>query len=79
MAVCGGGFALGADVVGRDAGVAPGAAFVPLPAVDREGHAAQHGLDAGLGHLVDEALRILGAGELLLEVREPETGVDALA
>ena len=47
--------------------------------VNGEDHRAQIDLNGGGLHAVDEALGVLGAGELLFKVGEAKAGVDALA
>lgn len=42
-------------------------------------HAVQEQHDVGRAHLVDKALRVLGASEFLLKVRQAKTRVNALA
>ena len=59
---------------GVDCGV-----FRGLARINPKHHAVQEQRNVGRAHLVDKALRVLGAGELLLKVRKAKTGVDALA
>ena len=50
-----------------------------LARIDSKYHAVQEQHDVGRAHLVDKALRVLGAGEFLLKVRQAKTWVNALA
>ena len=53
--------------------------FRALVQINPNHHAVQEQRNVGRAHLVDKALSILGAGELLLKVRKAKAGVDALA
>ena len=59
---------------GMDGGV-----YLRLARIKPNHHAVQEQRNVGRAHLIDKALRVLGAGELLLKVRKAKTGVDALA
>ena len=50
-----------------------------LARINPKHHAAHKQRNVGRAHLVDKALRVLGAGELLLKVRKAKTRVNTLA